>query len=196
MAVLPVRKIAVAGVLSALAVVLGLTRIGYIPWFTGTSVTVLHLPVIIGALLEGPVVGLVIGAIFGVTSVFQAALSGLAGDALFANPLIAVLPRLFIGPVAYAVYRLVAGRPAARPAVARELAAIGAGAALGSLTNTALVIGAIGLFGGVPWATLLPLAVANAPPEAIVAVVLALAVVAVWRRLPVSGGKARLAGEE
>ena len=196
MAVLPVRKIAVAGVLSAVAVVLGLTRLGYIPWFTGTSVTILHLPVIIGALLEGPVVGLIIGAIFGVTSVFQAALSATAGDALFANPLIAVLPRLFIGPAAWAVYRLIAGKAKATPSVGRETLAIGAGAAVGSLANTGLVIGAIGLFGGIPWATLWPLAVANAPPEAFVAVVLSLMVVTVWRRLPAGGGKARLAREE
>ena len=37
MAVLPAKKIATAGVLSAVAVVLGITRLGIIPWFSGVG---------------------------------------------------------------------------------------------------------------------------------------------------------------
>ena len=65
MAVLPAKKIATAGVLSAVAIVLGITRLGIIPWFSGASITIMHVPVVIAAVLEGPVVGLLVGLIFG-----------------------------------------------------------------------------------------------------------------------------------
>ncbi len=58
-----VRKIAVSGVLGAIAVLLGVTHIGFIPWISGASLTVMHVPAIIGAVLEGHVVGAVIGLI-------------------------------------------------------------------------------------------------------------------------------------
>ncbi|HRU29430.1 MAG TPA: ECF transporter S component, partial [Treponema sp.] len=99
MAVLPVRKIAVAGVLSAIAIVLGVTRLGFIPWFSGASVTILQVPVIIGAVLEGPLVGFIIGLLFGLSSLLQAAIAPTGPvDVAFTNPLISVLPRLLIGP--------------------------------------------------------------------------------------------------
>lgn len=44
--------------------VLGLTPLGIIP-IGPLNATILHVPVIIGAVLEGPVVGFVIGLIFG-----------------------------------------------------------------------------------------------------------------------------------
>ena len=50
---LSIKKITVAGVLSAVAVVLGITPFGIIPWFSGASITIMHVPVIIAAVLEG-----------------------------------------------------------------------------------------------------------------------------------------------
>ena len=99
------RKIAVAGILSAISILLGVTRWGFVPWFCGVSITIMHVPVIIGAILEGPVVGLVIGLIFGVFSLLQAAMAPTGPiDVFFTNPLVSVLPRLLIGPITYFVY--------------------------------------------------------------------------------------------
>ena len=67
-----IRKLVVTAALGALAVFLGMTRLGFFPWFTGASITVLHIPAIIGAILEGPFVGAGIGAIFGIFSLIQA----------------------------------------------------------------------------------------------------------------------------
>lgn len=196
MAVLPVRKIAVAGVLSAVSVVLGVTRLGLIPWFSGASVTIMHVPVIIGALLEGPAVGVAVGLIFGVSSLMQAALAPTGPiDAAFVNPLVSVLPRLLIGPVAYVAYRAFLGAPG-RAAPARESFAVAAAGIAGSLTNTALVLSALGLFGFIPWSAVAAVAVANGLPEAAVAAVVVFAVVAARRRLPAGDGKAALAEEE
>ncbi len=178
------RKIVITGVLGAISIFLGITRLGFIPWFSGTSVTIMHIPVIIGAILEGPVVGLAIGFIFGLYSMIQAAIAPNGpGDVIFTNPLIAVLPRLFIGPVAWLVWRALKRWPV--PGL------IITGLA-GSLTNTVLVLGMIGLAGidlGVPaaqrWAVLGGIAVANGLPEAAVSAVLVLAVVAAWRQIRV-----------
>ncbi len=90
------RKIVVAGVMAAISILLGVTRWGFIPWFAGISLTIMHVPVIIGAILEGPVVGLVIGLIFGIFSMVQAAVAPNGpGDVVFTNPLISVLPTAF-----------------------------------------------------------------------------------------------------
>ena len=79
------RKLVSAGMLSAISIILGMTPLGIIP-IGPLSATTMHLPVIIGAVLEGPVVGLIIGAIFGGFSLYQAA----SGGSVLA-PLLAVL---------------------------------------------------------------------------------------------------------
>ncbi len=175
------RKIVVTGVLGAIAVLLGLTRLGFIPWVTGASLTIMHVPVIIGAVLEGPLVGVGIGLIFGIFSMIQAAVAP-AGptDVWFTNPILSVLPRVLIGPVAWLVWRGLKRWPTA--------GLIAAGIA-GSLTNTIAVLGVIGLLNLVPWAALLPIAIANGLPEAVAAALITLAVVAAWQRFAI--GKRR-----
>lgn len=179
-----VRRVAITGVLGAVAVFLGLTRLGFIPWFTGASLTIMHVPVVIGAVLEGPWVGLGIGLIFGAFSMLQAAIAPTGpADVWFTNPLISVVPRLFIGPAAWLVWRALQRWP--------WLALVTAGAT-GSLTNTFLVLGAIGFLGLLPWAAMLPIVLFNGIPEAIASALLTLAIVAAYRRLPVRTQGARL----
>ncbi|HBR04058.1 MAG TPA: ECF transporter S component, partial [Ruminiclostridium sp.] len=56
-----VRRIAVTGILSALAILLSLVpSLGYIP-LGPITITTMHIPVIIAAILEGPVVGGIVG---------------------------------------------------------------------------------------------------------------------------------------
>ncbi|GAP17566.1 ECF transporter S component [Levilinea saccharolytica] len=171
------RKIVMTGVLAAVAVMLGITRWGFIPWFGGVSLTIMHVPVIIGAVLEGPVVGLGIGLIFGLFSMIQAGVAPNGpGDVIFTNPLISVLPRLFIGPLAWLVWTGLKRWP-----VPGLLAA----GAVGSLTNTVLVLGMIGLTGAYPWPVIGGVLVSNGLPEVLISAVIVLAVVAAWRQIPV-----------
>lgn len=175
------RKIVIAGVLGAISVLLGATRLGFIPWFTGASLTIMHVPVIIGAVLEGPIVGAAVGLIFGLFSMLQAAIAPTGPtDVWFTNPLLAVLPRLAIGPLAWLAYR----------ALERwsTLALIVAGI-VGSVTNTVLVLGMIGLLGHLPWVALPAIALANGVPEALASALITLAVVAAWRRIEVGSRK-------
>jgi uncharacterized membrane protein len=176
-----VRKITITGALGAISVILGITRWGFIPWISGASLTVMHIPVIIGAVLEGPIVGTVIGLIFGVSSLLQAAINPITpSDPWFVNPLLSILPRLFIGPVAWIVYDTLKRN--------KILSLIAAGLA-GSLTNTVLVLGMIGLLGYVPWAVLPPIVVLNGLPEAVVSAVIVLAVVAAWQQIEIGKQK-------
>jgi len=169
------RKIVITGVLGAISVLLGVTHWGYIPWFAGASLTIMHVPVIIGAILEGPVVGLALGLIFGVTSLIQAAVAptGVV-DPIFTNPLVSVLPRLFIGPVAWLVYNTLKRY---------SIPAILAGGIAGSLTNTVLVLGALGIAGLYPGGVIATVAAVNGLPEAAAAGLITLLVVAAWKNI-------------
>ena len=169
------RQIAIAGVLSAISIFLGVTRLGFIPFFAGAAITIMHVPVILGAVLEGPWVGTIIGAIFGIFSLVQAAVAptGVV-DPAFQDPLVSVLPRLFIGVVAWAVYR------AARPV--NEILALALAAAAGTLTNTVLVLGMLAVRQYYPPAMLWAVGVTNAPFEVAAAIVITVAVVTAWKR--------------
>jgi uncharacterized membrane protein len=68
-------KFVVTGALGAVSVALMLTPLGKIPGFAGTSPTIVNESVIIGAALEGPVVGMGVGTIFGVSALVRAAVA-------------------------------------------------------------------------------------------------------------------------
>lgn len=104
------RQIAFAGVLGAVTVVLGSTPMGFIQ-IPPISITIMHIPTIIAGVLQGPIIGGIVGAMFGGFSMYQAQTSVNPLDKLiFSNPLIAVVPRILIGVVAYYVFKLVRGK--------------------------------------------------------------------------------------
>lgn len=175
------RKIVITGVLSAISIFLGITRLGFIPWITGASLTIMHVPVIIGAVLEGPVVGFVIGLIFGVFSLIQAAVAPTGPtDVLFTNPLISVLPRLFIGPISWLIYDLLKRW---------QVPALITAGVVGSLTNTMLVLGMIGVLDSAFWPVIPPIILGNGLPEAIASAILVLSVVSIWNQIERRGQK-------
>jgi uncharacterized membrane protein len=183
------RKVVVAGALSAISVVLFVTNIGLIPWLAGASITVMHVPVIIGAVLEGPIVGSAVGLVFGVAALIKAGVAPQGPiDVFFVNPLISVLPRILVGIAAWAAYKAFRGK--AEP-VAEATAGI-----VGSLANSFFVLGALVLFGAIPIATALAVFVANSLIEAAAAAVLTTGVVSAWKGIEGAGGRARLADEE
>jgi uncharacterized membrane protein len=132
-----VRQLTVIGMLSAISIVLGATGLGFIP-IPPVKATIMHLPVIIGAIIEGPVVGAMVGLVFGIFSIIQAITSPTPVSFVFLNPLVSVLPRVLIGIVSYYIYKAV-------PLKAKKYDAvkIGISAAVGTLTNTVGVLGFI-----------------------------------------------------
>ena len=102
-----IRRLVVAGLLLAITLLLVFTRIGMIPVPTpAANATIAHIPAIIGGILEGPLVGLVVGLGFGFASFASATIP------MFKDPLVAVLPRVFIGITASLVFRLL--KPASK----------------------------------------------------------------------------------
>lgn len=180
---LTVRKVVIAGVLGAVAILLGVTRLGFIPVPTAAgNATIMHIPAVIGGIMEGPLVGLIIGLIFGLSSFLNATIP------LFKDPLVAILPRLFIGVTAYLTY--VGLRRAS------EYVAIGVAGFVGSMTNTVLVLTMAVVRGYMAPGVALTVAVANGLPEAIVSVIVTLAVVAAWKKIGhVGKQKSKISGD-
>ncbi len=174
------RQIAVIGMLSGVSILLGLTGYGFIP-LPIAKATIMHLPVIIGAILEGPVVGAMVGLIFGLFSIFQNISNPSLLSFAFMNPLVSVLPRVLIAITSYYCYRLVSAK--------FKPLGIGIGAAVGSLTNTFGVLGMIYLLYAARYAeatgiaantaakVIFSIALTNGLPEAVVAVIITVPVV-------------------
>ena len=156
------RQVVVAGVVGGVALFLGATRLGLIPVpipLIGNA-TIMHIPAIVGGVLEGPVVGILAGLIFGIFSFLY------AENPVFANPVVAILPRLLIGVVAWAVF-------VGLRRFSVDLASVAAGL-LGSLANTVGVLSLAVLFGLLPLSivpVILPQAIAEAVLAAVVTVV-------------------------
>lgn len=132
-------------ILSALIILMTMVPfLGYIS-YGWLSITIIHIPVIIGAVVLGPRAGLLLGLIWGVTCVVKAFLappSPLEGI-IFTNPVVSILPRLLSGWVAGLVYAAFKKKGAGS-----RLAGTGLAAALGSVTNTVFVMGLIYVFFG------------------------------------------------
>jgi uncharacterized membrane protein len=173
-----VRKIVISGVLAAIAILLGVTRLGFIPVpnLAGNA-TIMHVPAIIGGVMEGWLVGGIVGTIFGLFSFLQAT------TPLFKDPLVAVLPRIFIGITAYFTY---AGLKKANEYLALIVAAV-----VGTLTNTVLVLGMAVIRGYLPMAAIPPI-IPQAIAEVIIAAIITVAVVVAWKRVETGRGEAKM----
>jgi uncharacterized membrane protein len=192
------RTIVIAGVLSAISILLAVTPIGYLITIAGVSATTMHIPVIIGAILEGPVVGALIGLVFGMTSLIRAATAPNGPiDPLFINPLLSVFPRLLIGPAAWLAWRALRRWP---------MVGLAAAGAAGSITNTILVLLMLGLFlpvnfkltdtfiitDAIKWPFLAGIATSSGVLEMIISGVIVAAVLAAWFQIDTGRKKSDL----
>lgn len=142
--VIKVKKLVLTGALSALIIVLGITKLGLLPIGPAASISLLQIPVIIAACLAGLPSALFTGAVFGILSLIQAAMSpsGVL-DPLFVNPLCSVLPRVITGFVAWGLWVLLSKFKKLPKAVSAGITGFVATAA-----HTMLVIGCLYLFAG------------------------------------------------
>ena len=168
-----VRKMSIIAVLSAISIMLSMTPLGFIP-IGPTNATIMHIPVIIGAIVEGPIVGISVGFIFGATSLLRALTMPTITSFAFINPLVSVLPRVLIGIAAYYVYKL-AVKLTKNVFVSGWITGV-----IGSLVNTVGVLGMVYVLYGAKYAQalgesasaaktlILTLIATNGIPEAIV----------------------------
>lgn len=130
------KKIALTGAFSALIIVLGITRLGMISISPTISLTIMHIPVLLAAMIAGLGGGITTGAVFGIFSLILAATSPTGAlDPLFVNPLCSVLPRILLGVATWALFVLFAKLP--KPVSAFITAFIS------TLIHTCLVIGSL-----------------------------------------------------
>lgn len=134
------RKVVVTAMMIAIMEILSFTPLGMLI-IPPISATTAHVPVIIAALLEGPVSGVCVGLALGLTSIFRAMSSPNFLDLLFLNPLVSVLPRILIPLTAYFTYKILKGVLGGLFAKGGLVATFLAGC-VGSMTNT---IGCMGM---------------------------------------------------
>lgn len=128
------KQITIIGMLSAVTIVLGATGLGFIP-IPPFKTTIMHIPVIIGGIVEGPLVGGFIGLLFGIFSIIQAINTPTPVSFIFLNPLVSILPRILIGITSYYIYKLLCKKS--------KILSVIAGTVVGSFTNTLGVLGMI-----------------------------------------------------
>lgn len=127
--------------------------LGYIP-LGFMNATIVHIPVIIGALFLGPKKGAILGFVFGLTSLFNNTFNPNVTSFVFSpfytaggvhggirSLIVCFLPRILIGVVAYYAYQSVIKTMGDKPN-AKTIAFAAAGVS-GSLTNTILVMSGI-----------------------------------------------------
>ncbi|MBR6571112.1 MAG: ECF transporter S component [Clostridia bacterium] len=143
-----IRRMVISAMLSAITAVLTFTPIGMIPLPPPLpSATMVHIPVLVAALVEGPSVGLIVGLVFGLCSCIRAWETGMVGLTLFfRNPLISVLPRLIVPLAAIAVWML--WKKIVKDNAVTDKIGAAVSAAAGAITNTVLCLGLIILFYG------------------------------------------------
>lgn len=113
--------------------------LGFIP-LGFTSLTIIHITVIVAAIVLGPWDGMFIGLMWGVFTIVRAltAPTSPLDPIVFTNPIISVVPRVLVGLVAGVVFTALYHR-FHNQTVASVIAA-----ALGTLTNTILVVALMG----------------------------------------------------
>ncbi len=166
-------KIALTGALGALTILFGFTRLGLIPWFSGASITILHVPVILATILGGFGVGEAVGFIFGLTSLVVSATSGTGLDVYFINPLVSVLPRLCIAPAVWLVYK------GLNRIKCPDMISSGVAAFIGTMVNSVLVLGALVIAKAITFEVLVAVVGGNSLLEAAAAIIICVAVQAV-----------------
>ena len=99
-------RITILGLLSAILALLVFTPLGMIP-IGPVSITLAHLPVLLGLFVEGPFVGTLLGLFFGLLSCFRAYVSPTTLlTPFFQNPLVSVLPRILFPVFAWFISSL------------------------------------------------------------------------------------------
>ena len=133
------RKLTLTALFSAIIVVmtfvpyLGYIKVGMV------EITTLHIPVILGGLMLGFSGSVALGTVWGITCVINA----LFINPIFVNPLISLVPRVLVGVVIGVVGVGLAELGLRGPF--RDTVRAVITAAVGTLTNTVLVLTALGL---------------------------------------------------
>ncbi|NME82233.1 ECF transporter S component [Clostridium sp. SM-530-WT-3G] len=180
--ILSIRQMTMIGMLSAISIFLGLTGLGFIP-IPPVRATIMHIPVIIGAIVEGPIVGSLVGLVFGLFSMYQNFTAPGPTSFIFWNPIIALVPRILIGITAYYIYTFLNNK------IKNKSISIGVAAICATLVNTIGVLSltyifylerysnALGINSSTAGAAIAAVGLTNGIPEAIISGVISIPVI-------------------
>ena len=143
------RRMAMLAMLCAVLLVMGMTGIGFIP-LPVIKATTMHIPVILGAVLLGPAAGGILGALFGLCSIWANTTSpGLLAFAfspfMSTEGLVGVLKSLWIALGCRILLGVIAGWlwKGLHKLLKRDYWALPVTAALATICHTILVMGSI-----------------------------------------------------
>ena len=177
------RHIALAGILLAISAVLANTPLGMIPVPTPAGyATIMHIPVIIVGILEGPIMGAIAGLLFGIIAYLKVPGFG---------PLVHLLPRPLVGVIPALVYMAFMKLTKGSDNTTLETIGISLAASIGSLVNTAGVLGLAVLLmpNLMPPSMALVIGITSGIPEAILSVMISIPIVlALRKRFPMKYG--------
>ena len=142
------RNLVQLSLLIALEAVMAFTPLGFI-MNPPISITILHIPVIIGAILMGPTYGGILGGAFGVLAMIKATFFAASpADILFSpfhsgapvqSLVMCVVPRILLGVFAALLYR------ALKKGIG-DIPALAASSILATLLHSLMVLGSMWLF--------------------------------------------------
>ena len=131
------RQLTIIGLLGGITLALGFGGYGIVA-IGPLNVTSLHVPALIGALVEGPKVGAFVGLIFGLYSFWQNFTAPNILSPLFLNPIISVVPRVIFPVLAYLIYKALWKAPQGPRLIV--------GSVVGTILHTIMVMGLIYVF--------------------------------------------------
>ena len=115
-------ELVLTALFTAIIVIMAFTPLGYIPLVV-INATVIHIPVILGALFLGPKKGAFLGFVFGLTSFINNTFKAVTASAFVFSPVLAAdvigisgvfksmyicfVPRILVGVIPYFVYILI-----------------------------------------------------------------------------------------
>ena len=126
-------KLTFLGVMLSLTIVF--VALTALPTTSASMALLIFLPTIITSIILGPKSGMVMGFSAGLATLLRALLAPASPlDYLFLNPLVAILPRIFIGVVPYYVFKFF------KKLIKSNTVSLLIAGVSGALTNTGLVI--------------------------------------------------------
>lgn len=133
------------GLLTGIILLMAFTPIGYLPIGPGLTVTLIPIPVVIGAIVLGPFAGAILGAVFGLTSfsmcLFQRDAFGvlLFNISPFKTFIICMVPRIIMGLLCGYIFKLIYNTKM------KKVVPFAVSSLAGPLLNTVLFMGTLWL---------------------------------------------------
>ncbi len=142
------RRMVQLAILIALEAVLTFTSLGFI-MIPPISITLLHIPVIIGAILMGPSAGGILGLAFGLFSMLKASTAAASPADMAFSPFLSgsplssvvmcILPRVLLGVIAGGLYLLLSRK------VKGDAVSMGVSAVAATFLHSMMVLGLLSL---------------------------------------------------